>query len=48
MEVYTPDRHVSEYRLTVKIQGKGGQETAEHVLYKTTRETKGYDKNFMC
>ncbi|XP_078364327.1 uncharacterized protein LOC144648728 [Oculina patagonica] len=41
VEVYTPDRHVSEYRLAVKIQGKGGQETAEHVLYKTTQETKG-------
>lgn len=49
VQIYTPDTHVnSVYRLTVRIQGEGGQTTAEHVLYGTTQQTEGYDLSLLC
>lgn len=49
VEVHTPNSHVnSEYRLTVRIKGEGGQKTADHVLKGATQEKKGYAVSLLC
>ena len=49
VEIYTPDGHVnSEYRLTVRIKGQGGQKTAENVLHGARQVQQGYDMSLLC
>lgn len=49
VQVYTPDTHVNDvYRLTIRVQGEGGQTTAEHVLRGATQHAEGYDLFLLC
>lgn len=42
LEIYTPESFVNdEYRLTVRIKGKGELKTANEALYEATQESQG-------
>ena len=51
VKVYTPNSVArSDYRWTVKIEGRGEQKTADHTLpYESTQDTKRFDMcSFLC